>query len=843
MLKHILLFAIRDIWSNKLYSVLSILGLSIAVATALFMLLYVEDNLSWDKHWSKKDSLYRLTTFYPPKKNQRFSGESRTTPPVAASYLRSAFSSELEKVARLHEVHQINFHVDSREHPYSQILVLADPDIIEMFDFDVIRGDLIESINDPYKIALNDNLARNLFGRVDVIGEKISVRSDVYKREYTVGAIYEDVNENGKPKTTVWMPVLAKIDDAYLSSINRYFNAWGWAPLTQTFVELQNSASPNDIEPHFKAFLASHTGPEDNIRGVEYSDYFRWELTSIKDVALGPGSWNDLRYDDIAVIALVAYVILILACVNFVNLVVARLTLRTRESSLRKVLGASQKILIFQVVVEVLLLLVLGMLSGLAVFEFFAPYVSQFFTGFVAFDYSELASYGLLLWVFIPLVLLCSIYPAFVFSRVRPSEVLRANQSTETHSLALIRSFLVMVQVVVSTALIACSIIVYVQLTYGMNEGRNAELDNIHILTQSGFTSVEELKGVSVSVPQMPSVKESIRVSRLPFGGGLALSKVSAVPSGGSLTVEAQHLKVGDSYFEFFNIQPIAGRLFDASMLTDMLNTGLANEHKDVLHWKVVINKDLLNALHLGAPEEAVGKRITMPAPSQVIEETQSRAVLMEIIGVIPNAGLTSLFAEDPPMFYVFDRSQTDDSPYSLTLLKPKNNIAEVHQDIREMFEKQFPGKKPPRTNSLRNFSKGVMGDTIFMSRILLAMTLTIICIAAIGVFSLVKVSVSKRTKEIGLRKVMGASTTQIFSLLMIQFSKPVLIASVLASVIAIQIMVAWLLGYSYRIPMTFVVPACLGASLISLLITWVTVGGIAIKKAQAKPVVALRYE
>lgn len=841
MLKHIVLFALRDIWNNKLYSTLSVLGLAVAITSALFMLLYAKDNLSWDKHWSKKESLYRFTSFryFEEKSAPEI---DRVTPPAARDALLSYFPNEIERVARLHELYRGAFFYQGRE--YDQILVMADPDIVDMFDFDVLHGDLRASMNDAHKVALSDGLAQRIFGRLDVVGESLLTTSYSFKRNYTVGAVYRDPNTLSAPATTVWMPMLAKIDEQYLISINDFFMSWDNYRLTQTFIELKEGVDKASVEKRLPEFLNAKTKGFYHPAGGKYSDYNTWLLTSIKDTHLGSGSWSVTRYEEVYGVIIVAYMIIALACINFMNLTLARLSVRAREAALRKVMGASRSVLVFQLMMEVSIVLVLGLVLGLAGFEVFSPLMADFFRETAVFDYTNPSSYWVLLWIFLPALLISAVYPSLLFSWFRPAEILRANRSSERQTSIAIQKYLVAFQLVVSTSLIALCSVMYVQLNHGLYSGRMGDIDNIYYFPTSGAQSERNLKYLLEEVPKFDSVGESIKSWFLPFFSNPSLTTYSLMHDVQKTEVIAddvvvvkeialRDLVVTDGFFEFFDIPVLAGRAFDPQVESDRLQ--VADGVNELHVQKIVINESALPLINVDTPEMAIGKRLV------------TFATVFEIIGVVSNSGLFSVRKKDPPVVYVYDQKRIDDSSYSMLLFKPKTNIEEFKEEYVDFFKNKtiddFAQYYYPSAQSIKSRSRAVLNDLFFMSRVMLAMTIAVVFVAAIGMIGLTKLSVSRRLKEIGMRKVMGATSKQIVMLFLSQATNTVLFASAVACIVSYITMSGWLLGFSYRISVLSVFPASLFACLVSLLITWVTVGGIALSAARSRPIDTLRYE
>ncbi|HEY0115354.1 MAG TPA: FtsX-like permease family protein, partial [Allosphingosinicella sp.] len=570
-------------------------------------------------------------------------------------------------------------------------------------------------------------------------------------------------------------------------------------------------------------------------------DFADWRLVNLRDIHLGtsqggaatPG--NDER--TILTFTIVAFLILGMACINFTNLATARASSRAREVALRKVLGASRRQLMTQFMAESVLVAAMAMLLALALVELLLPALSGFLDADLRMTY--FGTGGMLLPILVLTALVGGaggLYPAFYLSRFQPAQVLKANKSTaEAAGSGMLRSFLVIGQFAVSIGLIICTVVVYAQ--------------TIHARTADpGFRREGILQVEGLSRRQLVDRTEEIarRIARVPGVEAVARTGIGIDPQGQNNTiimVPGRETPVGmgiyaidDQYFRTMGMELIAGRQLTASRPTDVepLSLNPTDEEQRAYAARglnIVVNERGARDLGFANPADAVGKQFRMG-----LVDPENGAVPVTIVGIVKDARLRSIREKLDPIAYRL-------ANYGMTSLVVRYNDPEPGA-VRERVEQAWKSitKEVPFQ---AEFSEDIVAELYTAeearARIFAGFALLAVVVACLGLFGLAAFTAERRTKEIGIRKVLGARTGDIVKLLAWQFSKPVMVANLIAWPFAYLAMRDWLNDFDSRVDLG-VAPFLL-AGLLALVIAIGTIASHAIKVARANPIHALRYE
>jgi putative ABC transport system permease protein len=582
--------------------------------------------------------------------------------------------------------------------------------------------------------------------------------------------------------------------------------------------------------------------PDDPTAGIKYNagDEDDWHFVDLRDVHLGkaqdasmtPG--NDER--TIATFAIIAVLILGMAVVNFTNLATARASQRAREVALRKVLGATRRQLIVQFVAESILISAVSMLIGLALVELLAKPFAAFLDSDIALKY--VGSDGILL----PAValtflvgIISGIYPAFFLSRFQPAQVLKANRSAaETPGSGRLRAALVVLQFAVSIGLIICTAVIYGQTVYARHADPGYKRD--HIL------QVQDL-----SRAQLWPLAEGIvqRAERTPGVVAAGLTGIGIntdnqdnnfiIPPGSNQQVLIGQYDVGEGFFDAMGLKLLAGRWFDANREVDDSTVPYPEQPavEKAIHdrgMNVVINQYAARNLGFKSPADAVGKVVRGDMIGNHLG-----LMNVTIIGVVGDSRFRTVRTPIEPIMFHKVRTGPD------WMIVRYNGDPEAVRSALEREWKQVTNEVP----FTAKFSDDIMGDMYkkedARAKVFAGFSLLAVLIGCLGLFGLAAFTAERRTKEIGIRKVLGARTRDIVRLLVWQFSRPVIIANIIAWPVAWWMMRDWLNGFDERIALT-PVPFLIAAA-IALGIAIATVVGHAVKVARANPIHALRYE
>ncbi|MEA3058184.1 MAG: putative transport system permease protein, partial [Sphingomonadales bacterium] len=582
--------------------------------------------------------------------------------------------------------------------------------------------------------------------------------------------------------------------------------------------------------------------PDEPNGGIRFNqgDDQDWHFVNLQDVHLGkaqggtmtPG--NDRR--SIATFAIIAVLILGMAVVNFTNLATARASQRAREVALRKVLGATRRQLVVQFVAESILISAVAMLLALALVELLVRPFAAFLDADLALSYF---GRGGILLPAVALTLLVGVisglYPAFFLSRFQPAQVLKANRSAaETPGSGRLRAALVVAQFAVSIGLIICTAVIYGQTVYARSVDPGYKRD--HILQVDNMNRYQLLPKAEAIVEQMKRVPGVIAVGLTDIGVATDnSSNTGLIPPGANKMVTIGQYGVNEGFLDAMGLKLLAGRWFDRSRPMDDMTFDFPIQKPQEIAYaqrgvNVVLNQYAAKKLGFKSPQDAIGKVV-----KSELFETGTGMVNINIIGVVGDSRFRSVRTPiDPIMF------QNQHKGPAEMIIRYRGDPATVEAAVERQW-KQITNDVPFEAKFSEDIVRELYKAEDSRAKIFAAFSMLAVIIGCLGLFGLAAFTAERRTKEIGIRKVLGARTRDIVRLLVWQFSRPVIIANVIAWPVAWWMMRDWLNGFDQRIsltPIPFVVAAA-----VALGIAVATVVGHAVKVARANPIHALRYE
>ncbi len=825
MLKNYITIAINNLLKNKLYSAINIVGLAIGLAACIIIALYVREQSSYDKQWKDSDRIYRVnySAQWPGKELHRWS----TAPVPAMPALQKYFGDKIEQGARIYGATFGPQPVDTGNAKFRDRIVFVDPSFIEMFQFEVLAGSLEDTLTDRNNVALNEKTARRYFGNQDPIGKVITVGAGNFKTNKKVTAVYRIPG-----KTVLDYIALFGLLDATATGAPSP-SQW-WEPLAGTYFKLKKGAHIETLKPHIPALIDRHTSMSDPTRKA--SDVISLFFQKL-EMAYLDSTWDSQTAGgDITLVMAftgISLLILLIGCINFTILTTAKATQRAREVAMRKVAGATRKQLMIQFIGESTFIVFLAMILSIGVVEIMLPLFESIVGKSFSLNYTSPSTFLPLLALLLIVGISGGLYPAVVLSGFRPGDSLKANQSKETRGSISFRQVLVIFQFSVSIFLIIFTGVIFAQTEYSINRDPGYNKDNLLVINGSGSDQIQAKIGVLKQELLNLADISNVGVSAFqPSNQRDGRNDIFSLPGHSERTFGAPVMNICDDYFKTYQIPIIAGRGF-SSMDRDIPEpTAIeGNESKRLLKVNVVINESAVRKFGFTGAEDAVGKILTVKF------NNNNFLLNFTIIGVVSDNHLYSINA--PPRAEVYS-------------LNPRG---------ANIITARFKGSPQKIVSQVNSVWKNVMGDeekeTVFVDqlvakefeqertaeRILVSFSILAILIACMGLFGSASFTVDRRTKEIGLRKVMGARVKNIVSLLLWQFSKPVLIATIIAWPVAIFAMQSWLERFQYQINPLLMIPICLVSGLITLAIAWFTVAGNTIRVARSKPITALRYE
>lgn len=796
MLKNYLRIAFRHLWQHRAYSVLNITGLSIGIMACFLIFLYVHFELSYDGFHSKADRIYRLVTDVSTPSETRHT--PFTSPPMAI-HLKASFP-QIEKTVRLSTASLLLRKGDIKfQEDHS---LFADSTLFEVFDFPLVRGDPHTVLQAPYSIVLSQTAARKYFGDTDPIGQSILLTGGGFNSKIT--GVMKDIPENSQIRADVIisMPTTSMFGDTTMDL------HWGDVYYT-SYLLLKPHTDPKMLESRFPAFLESQAGEEMR----KNNRHFTMFIEPLRDVYLksqrvGRGAQETGNISNVYIFSVIAVFVLLIACINFVNLTTARSAERAKEVGIRKVIGAERSEITRQFLGESMLVALISFVLSVLLCALLLPLFNQLSGKVISTGIFNHPGYiGILLMIAIGIGLLAGMYPALVLSSFKPIIVLKGRFTASTRGLIL-RKGLVIVQFTISIALILATFIVYTQLHYM----RNQDL---------GFQNDQMLVVDTHWDPQRFAFRQQITAAP----GVLSTSLCSGIPGGDDVNAYVQaETKMGDmqqtmidEYFVDFDfisqykIELIAGRAFSREFITDSTKA-------------MMLNESAVKQFGYSSPRDIIGKRF-----SQDGKEGQ-------IIGVFKDFHFRSLreairplgLCIDPPNWRLVSvKVSPANLPATLAAIEDKWKTIVPNRPFDYYFADEF-------------FDRQYRSEVRF-GRLFLNFAILTIIISCLGLLGLASYSTLQRTKEIGVRKVMGATVANIISLLSKEFLQLVLIAFLIASPLVWYFMHRWLQSFAYRVTISWWIFALSGSMVI--LITLATISIQTLKAAVANPVKSLRAE
>jgi putative ABC transport system permease protein len=830
MWSNYLTVGVRALTKNRIHAFINIFGLAIGLAAFLLILLYARYESSYDAWLPEADRLYQLQTINTDAESGTV--ERMQMSPMAAT---RAFARDFPEVELAAYVTNSQPVILQRGEPVQRTITLADPDFFRIYDIPFLHGSGTATLAQPGTIAISARTAQAMFGTTSAIGRVVTVLGEGNRTAYRVSGVFADLPDNSHQA----FGMMRRLMPADLAE--RQETHWGWLG-GYTYFKLRPGSDVDSINARLNAW-AARVAPTEQVGSQTVSQVAenRFRLVPLPEVHLsGAGSGPAGRGNDrgtIVTFVAVGALILAMAVINFVNLATARASTRAREVSLRKLAGASRRQLVTQFLAESILIVAVAMLLGLAIAELSMPWLRDF-TG-LDLDFTYLGRDGVLpqLAALTLLVGLAGgLYPAVYLTRFKPAEILRANRSAaEPSGSGRLRGILVVGQFAISIGLIVCTAVIYAQTVYARS-------------VDPGFKREGLLQIEGIERAQVLSRIEALRdeIGRIPGVEGSALTQIgvetsSRVSNSVTLPGRSRPLDLGTynvdfGFIETMGIELLAGRtLSQANALDDAT---LPAERDDAAEQalvargiNVVVNRSATRRLGFGTPAEAIGQQIGIG-----FVDPSNGVVPARIVGVVADTRFRSI--REPVEDIVYFRN-ANRLGYLLVRFAGGDHRA-LADRVEAAWRRVIPDVPfaadlaDDRIVDLYRSERARAG--LFGGAALLA-----VMIACLGLFGLAAFTAERRTKEIGIRKVFGATVRDIVKLLAWQFSKPVVLANLLAWPVAWWVMREWLNQFDARIALT---PGpFLLAGLLALAIALATISGHAIRVARTNPIHALRYE
>jgi putative ABC transport system permease protein len=802
MLKNYLKIALRTLWKNKKLSAINIFGLAIGIGCSLLIFLFVQDELQYDKHHADSELIYRVVKDFINDDGSRI--PDATSPgPLAAAMQKEI--PEVEVITRVHPAWGGTTRMEYEGNKLTEDKVWrVDSSFFKVFTVPFISGDAKTALADINSIVLTRGAAERFFGKDDPIGKVIKMDG---QDDVTVTAVVEDV------------PPQSHFHFDFLLSFRRLGpnvdTRWG-SYNYYTYVKVKPGTDIKAFERKIQAVYESN-------QEERYSAFYVQPLTDIHLASklkweLEPN--GDKLY--VYIFMIIGTFILVIAAINYINLSTAKSSLRAKETGIRKVSGAERTSLVFQFLLESVVICLLAGLIALALTHAFLPTINDLTQKQLELSANPVVvGYMTLVTIFIGII--AGIFPALYLSSFRPVVVLKGFKLNEKGALNL-RKSLVVVQFTISIALIIGALVIVQQMNYLRSANLGFDKDQIIVLRNAGGLSRSDRNAFLNSLKQVPGV-EKASTSGTVLGQGFSTNRLRA--KGAEQAQQLNFSSVGYDYLDVVGIQIIEGRGFSREFLADSTNNGISGGPLEQRLGGIVINEQAVKEFGLGSP--AVGKQLVWSTDADT-------TYYVEVVGVAKDFHFTSLRNQIKPYgFLIFPRNQNN-----FTIKLEGSALSNTVARIESLWKQSFPEVPFEYLFMDETFAKMYAAEARFQ-KVFTSLVILGIIIACLGLFALAAFSAEQRVKEIGIRKVLGASVTHVVALLSKDFMKLVFISFALAVPLSIYAMKTWLEGFAYRVPIQWWVFVL--AAAIAMCIAFLTISTQAIKAATADPAKSLRSE
>lgn len=801
MFRNYVKITLRTIQRQKGYAFINIAGLALGMASCILILLWVQNELSYDRYHENAERIYRVTRLWTDANGVVNLHLGHVAPPIGP-LLENDFS-QIKQAVRMISVDGIILGWGNR-HFEEDRFFFAEEEIFDVFTFDMIQGDPQEALRDPFTIVITDEMAGKYFGTEDAVGKTLSFKRGEQKADFNITGVIRKMPDN------------SHFHADFLASFRTFEMVVGEEALQSwvvndyaTYLLMEEGYNILRFEDQLDDFIERHYAKGRTLRT-------RLVLQRLTDIHLHSHLDSEIEANgemsNVIVFSAIAFFVLLIACINFMNLATARSTNRAREVGMRKVVGAQRIHVIHQFMGESMLMALAALILAVLLVTFMLPWFNQFIMKELSFNLlqNRILLLGLLgIALFVGIV--SGSYPAFFLSSFRPVRVLRRMPGTGRSGISF-RTVLVVLQFSISIILIASVGIVSRQLRYIRDRRLGFDKEHVVVLPSSPAISgqLEAVKDRLLRRPDIVSVSAAKRVpsDRLLDDAG---ARVVGGDKEGPIEFRIALLRVDHDYIPTFGMELAAGRNFSKDMPTDSREAFILNE--------------------------TAVRRIGWSSTQEAIEQEFGYGVRRgRIIGVVKDFHFESMHQQIAPIVLLISshslnqiaiRIRPDDIPGTLTFLK------ECWQEYRPdyPFSYYFIDERFDQLYRSEEKLHQIFGVFAFLA----------IFVACLGLFGLASFTSEKRTKEIGIRKVMGASVPRVVTLLVMTFLKWVLVANIVALPLTWIVMSRWLQNFAYRTGFSLWI--YLQSAVLALAVALFTVSYQAVKAAMAKPVESLRYE
>jgi putative ABC transport system permease protein len=808
MLKSYLKTAFRFLLKNKTFSFINIFGLAAGTLCCLYILLYVQQQYSYDKQHKNVNNIYRITTDLALTGDKHHGAAS--SPPIAPAIKRDF--PEVKNYTRVVKTdmlgakqHLLRYKEQSF---YETGAFYVDSTYFDIFSYHFVEGHAAHALNEPYSIVLLKPTAVKLFGNDNAVGKLVNINDSYGKHDFKVTGVVDQ--SLGKSHLEGNMFISMKSGNTGNSIAND--PEWAGNNFLFSYIVLRPDANPKTLEKKFSAFLKKYAGPQMKQLGMQKELHLQ-SVRSIHTTGgfdVEPTKTADPSF--LFMLILIAVLIQVIACINFMNLSTARASKRAKEVGVRKVIGAGKYDLVKQFLGESFLLSFIGVIIAIPLLWVVLPYLNGITHTDIHLTFlGDYRLWLMLTGLIVVTGLVAGSYPAFYLSAFEAIKVIKGNFNSQI-SAAGIRKSLVVFQFVLSIVMITGIIIIYSQLNYIKSKDLGFDKDQKLIFNFYTSDAQSKMPAMANDLKHLAGVKTVTSADN--YLSQFVMHDHGVYPAGGNMStaIDAQNIACDEFFVKTTGIKLVSGRDFMRG------DSG-----------KVLINQTLAKRLNLNA-QTAPGARL--------YTQYGGPAVFVTVAGVMKDFNYNSLHDDVRPFMLVYDNNPGNFT--SMIVSVSSTNYKSLLSSIGSIWKKDMPAV-PFEYTFLDSEVQKQYESEIVLSQIINSFTLVAILISCLGLFGLAAFSAEQRNKEIGIRKVLGASVSGIVSLLSIDFLKLVIISFIIATPIAWYGMGKWLQAFAYRIPLSWWMFALAGT--VAVIIALVTVSSQAIKAALMNPVRSLKSE
>lgn len=810
MFKSYLKTALRFLLKNKTFSFINIIGLAVGTLCCLYILLYVQEQYSYDKHHKDANDIYRVTTSLQLTGDKH--NNSTCSPPIAPT-MKADFPEVLQYTRVINTAglgakqHLLRYKEKSF---YEHDAIYVDSTYFSMFDYHFVNGVSSNKIlAEPYTIVLFKPVSDKLFGTEDPVGKVVTIDNAYGKHDYKVTGVVDE----SLGRTQIRANIFITMNSDGMGQYVRTNTMWAGNNFTNSFIKIRHDANAAELEKKLPAFLNKYGAAQMKQMGMTKQLHLQ-PLTAMHfDMGYEFETWKTVGRSFLYILIVIAVMIQVIACINFMNLSTARASKRAKEVGVRKVIGADKGDLVKQFLGESFLLSFIGVAIALPLLALVLPYLNQMTQANIQLSFfSDYRVWTMLTLLIVVTGFVAGSYPAFYLSAFEAIKVIKGNFTRKVSATG-IRKGLVVFQFVLSIIMIIGIIVIYSQLNYIKNKDLGFEKGQRLVFNFYTGDTKNKMPAFVSDLRQLSDVKEVTSANN--YISQFVSQDHGLYPTGGNMatSIDAQNITTDEHFVKTNGIKIIGG-------------------HDFVVHdsSRVLINETLAKRLGF-TPQTAIGQRLFTQYPPNPI-------TYVTVAGVMKDFNYSSLHGEVKPFMLVYSRNpgdfttviaSTDSKNYKALL----SNIEAIwHKNLSSVpFEYAFLDAEVQKQYETE----------ITLSQIINSFTIMAILISCLGLFGLAAFSAEQRQKEIGIRKVLGASTSGIVGLLSKDFLILIIIAMVIASPVAWYGMDKWLQGFAYKISISWWMFGLAG--LFAMIIALLTISFQAVKAALANPVKSLKSE